>query len=355
MTENEMRTFLSQYTEFEKLFLKHPSFQKIGELYPRQKMDPKSEMKMPVSKIHFKQLTDSNRIVFDENNYIPDGENIAFLVHPRFIRVPEHRHSFIEMLYVFSGKCLQSVNGIQIPMKEGDWCILDTNVFHSIETADSGDIIIDCLMRKSYFDNTFMSQLADNDLMSCFFARAIHQDKKYNQYILFHAQKSEILNKMMIYVMCEYFNKGICSNTIIKSYMIIIFTELLRIYQSDVSTHSDTEIKAAGQTDIGALIHYISENCRTVTLESAARQFSFHPSTLCTILKKYGGTRFTDIVHKSRLEQACMLLRTTDMTIESVANEIGYLNMTFFYRIFKQHCGVTPSKYRRMAKITEEL
>ncbi|HEX2985289.1 MAG TPA: AraC family transcriptional regulator [Caproiciproducens sp.] len=349
MTEVEIRTFLAQYTELEKMFLKYASLAKITELSPSLVQDTQDEKKMPVSKIDLKQLLVPGKLMFDEKSYIPDGENIAFRVHPRFIRIPEHRHSFIEMLYVFSGGCTQSVNGIQIPMKEGDLCILDTNVHHSIEAAGSGDIIIDCLMRKAYFDNTFMSQLAENDLMSCFFARAIYQDKKYNQYILFHAQENQILNQMIVNVLCEYFDKGICSDSLIKSYMIIIFTELLRTYQSNISSYEKTEIKAADQSEVGAIIHYINTHCETVTLESAARRFGYHPSTLCTILKKYGGTRFTDIVHQARLQRACLLLRTTDMTIESIVNEIGYLNMTFFYRIFKQYCGVTPSEYRKQA------
>lgn len=93
--------------------------------------------------------------------------------------------------FTFSGSCVQSVNGIQIPMKEGDICILDTNVYHSLESVGSNDIIIDCLMRKSYFDNTFMSQLADNTLMSSFFVHAIHQDKSTISISCFTHRKAE--------------------------------------------------------------------------------------------------------------------------------------------------------------------
>lgn len=350
MTETEVRSFLSEYSELEKLFLKYSSLEEIGNIYQSTVRSLPDEKKMPVSKIDFKQFLSPERLMFDEKNYIPDGENIAFRIHPRFIKVPEHRHSFIEMLYVFSGSCVQSVNGIQIPMKEGDICILDTNVYHSLESVGSNDIIIDCLMRKSYFDNTFMSQLADNTLMSSFFVHAIHQDKKYNQYILFHAQESRILRQMILNMLCEYFDKGICSDSLIKSYMVIIFTELLRVYKSDVGAHGEAEFIKAGESDVGAIISYIREHCETVTLETAARQFNFHPSTLCTILKKYGGTKFTDIVHTARLERSCLLLRSTDMTIENIVNEVGYLNITFFYRIFKQYTGVTPNEYRKQVK-----
>lgn len=90
---------------------------------------------------------------------------------------------------------------------------------------------------------------------------------------------------MILNMLCEYFDKGICSDSLIKSYMVIIFTELLRVYKSDVGAHGEAEFIKAGESDVGAIISYIREHCETVTLETAARQFNFHPSTLCTILK----------------------------------------------------------------------
>lgn len=350
MDETEIQTLLSRYTELEKLFLKYSlSFQVIGNTCPYIAQDFLDEKKMPVSKIDFKQFASSGRLMLDEKNYMLDGENIAFRVHPRFCSIPEHRHSFIEMLYVYSGSCVQWVNGIQIPMTEGDACILDTNVYHSFESVGKNDIILDCLMRKSYFDSTFISQLANNDLISSFFIHAISQDKNYNQYILFHAQKSRILRQMITNVLCEYFDKGICSDNLINSYMVIIFTELLRVYKLDMDME-EAALNSTGEADIGAIIRYIRKHCRTITLEATARKFNFHPSTLCTILKKYGGTKFTDLVHTARLEHACLQLQNTDMTIENIVNDVGYSNITFFYRIFKQYYGVTPSEFRKNAR-----
>jgi YesN/AraC family two-component response regulator len=78
-----------------------------------------------------------------------------------------------------------------------------------------------------------------------------------------------------------------------------------------------------------------------------AKHFYFHPTHLSKILKKITGTRFIDILHQVRLNKAGILLKTTDLPVKMIANEVGYENISFFYRIFKKHFECTPSEYRK--------
>jgi AraC family transcriptional regulator len=50
---------------------------------------------------------------------------------------------------------------------------------------------------------------------------------------------------------------------------------------------------------------------------------------------------------KLRIEKACRLLRETEMTIITVANEVGYSNPSHFSQIFRKNTGLSPSDYRR--------
>jgi AraC-like DNA-binding protein len=49
------------------------------------------------------------------------------------------------------------------------------------------------------------------------------------------------------------------------------------------------------------------------------------------------------------METAKHLLRTTDMTISSVAEEVGYQNTSNFYRLFQRETGRTPAAFRRLS------
>lgn len=62
---------------------------------------------------------------------------------------------------------------------------------------------------------------------------------------------------------------------------------------------------------------------------------------------KAAGMRPIDYAHALRLEEAKQMLETTDLTVEAIANEIGYEDTSFFGRLFRRKTGLTPAQYRR--------
>ncbi len=50
-----------------------------------------------------------------------------------------------------------------------------------------------------------------------------------------------------------------------------------------------------------------------------------------------------------RLERAERLLLTTPKSIEEIAENVGYHNKGYFYKIFQEKSGMTPSRYRKQA------
>jgi len=54
-----------------------------------------------------------------------------------------------------------------------------------------------------------------------------------------------------------------------------------------------------------------------------------------------------EYVHTLRLEEAKQMLETSGEPIESVAQEVGYQDSSFFGRLFRRKVGITPARYRR--------
>jgi AraC family transcriptional regulator len=50
---------------------------------------------------------------------------------------------------------------------------------------------------------------------------------------------------------------------------------------------------------------------------------------------------------KLRIDEARRLLRETNMTVVTIANEVGYSNPSHFSRVFRKDTGFSPSEYRR--------
>jgi transcriptional regulator GlxA family with amidase domain len=54
-----------------------------------------------------------------------------------------------------------------------------------------------------------------------------------------------------------------------------------------------------------------------------------------------------EYVHAFRLEEAKQMLETEDLSIEAIAEQVGYEDTSFFGRLFRRKVGLTPAQYRR--------
>lgn len=294
------------------------------------------------SKMQLLNYKGKNVYLFNENDMIA-GENISISKHSRFSEVPMHIHTYIEFSYVYSGKITESINDKSITLTKGQICIVDTSIPHSIFTTDEDDIIINILMRKEYFSTSFLSRLSSNGILSEFLVNAISDKKEHDNYIIFNCEKNKKIPNHIKELLCEYFDKSLCSDQIIDCYIILIFSELLRIFHYE---SNQSNIKSSNNTTIIDILHYLENNYMTCTLTSTADNFNYHPNYLSSLIKKSTNKSFKELILLQRLTRSSILLENTNMTIYEIANEIGYKNLNFFYKKFREHFGVTPNELR---------
>ena len=82
------------------------------------------------------------------------------------------------------------------------------------------------------------------------------------------------------------------------------------------------------------------------SLSQAADELHFSSSYLSFIFKQQTGTNFIDALNDRRLLHACLLLRTTALTVQSIAEECGYSSAGYLNRVFKKKYDQTPGQYR---------
>lgn len=88
--------------------------------------------------------------------------------------------------------------------------------------------------------------------------------------------------------------------------------------------------------------HY-TEN---ISLLQVADEVGVTPNYLGKMFLKYLGCTFTDELNRLRVEQAKRLLDDPSNRIYEVAEKTGFLNTTYFFRVFKKYEGCTPTEYR---------
>ncbi|MCB0208398.1 MAG: response regulator [Anaerolineae bacterium] len=95
-------------------------------------------------------------------------------------------------------------------------------------------------------------------------------------------------------------------------------------------------------------IEYIHENHHNpdLTLGEVANVVGMSQSHLAHLLKERMGMNYSKYLSSLRIRHAKKLLRTTSMTVSSIAETVGYPNATHFYRIFQRQTEMTPKTYR---------
>ena len=86
-----------------------------------------------------------------------------------------------------------------------------------------------------------------------------------------------------------------------------------------------------------------------ITLRNAANAFSYTPNYLGLMFREETGISFTDYVIQARLTKAQELLRDTNLKIYEVADRVGYRNLNYFSKQFKDSFGLSPLEFRRQS------
>lgn len=295
-------------------------------------------------KEHFSSKVKTDLWVINNEKLMNESEVISIHKHDRFIKFDKHKHDYLEMMFVYSGSIKQEIEGEKLVIKKGEILLLDMNVGHSIEVATEDDIAINVLIKKEFFDWIFMSQIADNDLISNFIVEAIYGKNKFRQYIHFKTSENNKIYNFMIQILCEYYDKKNGMETAIRAYVMLLFNELLRDYKKYLTSEMVSKIDSTISTE---MLSYINSHYKEITLKNMADHFSYNPDYVGKLVKKIMGKTLTELVKEKKIKQAEYLLQNTKMPVVDVIAEIGYSNVSYFYRQFKDQVGITPDEYRR--------
>jgi AraC-like DNA-binding protein len=93
---------------------------------------------------------------------------------------------------------------------------------------------------------------------------------------------------------------------------------------------------------------YIQENfSRKLSLEEVANVSRFSAPYFSTILKRETGENLSRYLSRLRVEKAEALLIGTNLPLNTIANNCGFEDQSWFSKIFKIHTGMSPRRYRK--------
>lgn len=84
------------------------------------------------------------------------------------------------------------------------------------------------------------------------------------------------------------------------------------------------------------------------TVSFYADKLCITPKYLSSIIKKVTGATILSWIHESIIVESKMLLKTTDLTVLQISDELNFPNPSFFGKFFKEHTEMTPLEFREM-------
>lgn len=84
-----------------------------------------------------------------------------------------------------------------------------------------------------------------------------------------------------------------------------------------------------------------------VSMRDMANLCHLSPSYFSKIFPREMGETFTDYVNRRKVEWAKQRLRDSAESVSSIAFELGYVDTSYFIKVFKKFEGITPLAYRQ--------
>ena len=277
---------------------------------------------------------------------ITKGSNVNVVRHLRYTPVFRHSHTFFTVLYVLRGQCGHTVDGEDLPMKQGDLFFLPPYVMQTIEVFDDDSIVLNLHIRKDTFDDVFFNALRYNNILSDFFMSCLYSQEPVSG-ILFHTGEDKAIENQILEMYGEVLLDDRYSWRLLNNMVPLLFARILRGYSDKATLIAPKNSRKSDSIRL-RILSFINDHYRTVTLEDVASHFNYSVPHCSKLIREETGIGFVAFVRRIKMNHAVALLTNTRSSVADIAGMVGYENPESFIRVFQKVYQMSPTAYRKM-------
>ncbi len=251
--------------------------------------------------------------------------------------------NLIHIVFVYRGSFSCEMKDRKFIMTGGKCYMFNVNVAKKILPQDDHAQLLNCLISQNYLENILLKQFDRSILFSDFLTQSFYTDSASEAFLEFDTSEKPAVRHVFAMAIIEQTNQLPLWQSMVNNYISELMVQLLRLHMAERDQQHFLQL---GNHKLSDILIYIDNHCDTVTLDSVAETFHFHPSYLSKIVKNNTGLTFTNILQNTRLKQAAVLLQNTRLSVTDIAHQVGYNNITYFYKLFQEKHGITPAEYR---------
>ncbi len=110
-----------------------------------------------------------------------------------------------------------------------------------------------------------------------------------------------------------------------------------------------TPFTANSESIYGHMLAFVEKNFASpLTVSDIARACHCSVSHVSHTFKSQTGLSVSAYVNKMRIKKAVLLLTKTQLLVQEISDMCGFSDSNYFSNVFKEHTGMSPTKYRRL-------
>jgi YesN/AraC family two-component response regulator len=114
-----------------------------------------------------------------------------------------------------------------------------------------------------------------------------------------------------------------------------------------ISKNLLTSVYNGNSKIVSNAIKYVNSNfSKRITLKDIEENLHVNSSYFSSLFKNEMGITFICYINQVKIDYACNLLKDSTLSIIDIALEIGFDDQSYFTKVFKKQCGMTPKEYR---------
>ena len=254
----------------------------------------------------------------------------------------EHTHDFAEIIYIKSGTCRQTINGVSYIAQRGDMLFMAPGSTHKFEAQPLYSYYNICFSPETVIKRVIDRQNA-YDLLSLTALEEFKSETTPVGILSFEGEERRWIECLLQDMQSEYVSDRSERVAVLESYMTILVAKILRkVHQSNSEKHPERE-------DIWRVLSaFIDQNLdQKFSLEKLAQKSFYNPSYFSRIFKRKFGMSPIEYISTERVRKAAELLKDPTLSTEEIATRCGFGDKSGLYRAFEKTYGCSPSEYRK--------
>lgn len=249
-----------------------------------------------------------------------------------------HWHHELELLFILEGNAVLHIGDHSHPIHSGDFAWIPSNAVHMV-------------LGETNTPFRFIAIVFHPELIQSFGNDAV-QDKYLTPLFKWQFHHPCVLSAASVYlprildIVAAYQEKTAGYELFIKTRLLEICSLVYgQVCKFQVSKSTSKNYRTSLIKDM--MLYLQAQYNKAVTLSQMAAHFHISKGHLCRFFKEMTNMSPFDYLNYFRVSKSARLLRETDLSVSTIADQTGFNNISYYNRTFRKYMHMTPGEYRR--------